>query len=468
MHDLHAPVGSAATDLTIGYVGGGSRGWARSLMTDLALTPDLGGEVRLYDIDHEAAQRNAELGARVDAHSDAESDWSYVAVDSMDAALDGADVVVCSTQDDPDETMAYDLDLPAEYGIHQTVGDTVGPGGCLRAMRAIPQYREVAATVREQCPDAWVLNFTNPMTVCTRTLYEEYPAINAMGICHEVYGTQHDLASLAAERWGVDADSDEVSVDVSGVNHFTWLTGARWNGRDLFELLEAELESRKPLPNGTVGDLDDASYFVDGNQIAFDLYDRFGAFPAAGDRHLAEFVPWYLDVDDPREVQRWGIRVTPSEYRTGAWPDGDRRREELLAGEEELDLSRSGEEAVDIVRALVGLAPLKTNLNLPNRGQAPDLPEGAVVETNVLLTAGEATPLVAGRLPDQVRRMVETHVENQETLVAAGFAGDVDVAYRAFLNDPLVGIGPERARSLFADLVAAERPYLEAWDLDAP
>jgi alpha-galactosidase len=91
-----------------------------------------------------------------------------------------------------------------------------------------------------------------------------------------------------------------------------------------------------------------------------------------------------------------------------------------------------------------------------------------VVETNVLLTAGEATPLVAGRLPDQVRRMVETHVENQETLVAAGFAGDVDVAYRAFLNDPLVGIGPERARSLFADLVAAERPYLEAWDLDAP
>jgi len=466
MHDLHASVGSAPTDLTIGYVGGGSRGWARSLMTDLALTPDLGGEVRLYDVDREAAERNAELGGLIDDHPDAESDWRYTAVDSLEAAFAGADVVVCSTQDDPDETMAYDLELPAEYGIHQTVGDTVGPGGCLRAMRAIPQYREVAAAVHEHCPDAWVLNFTNPMTVCTRTLYEEYPGINALGICHEVYGTQGHLAGLVEAHWGTDADRDEVSVDVSGVNHFTWLTDARWNGRDLFPLLEAELSERKPLPGGTVGGLADASYFVDSDMIAYDLYDRFGAFPAAGDRHLAEFVPWYLDVDAPEEVQRWGIRVTPAEYRTGVWPEGDDRRAAILDGEEEVDLSRSGEEAVDIVRALAGLEPLKTNLNLPNRGQAPGLPEGAVVETNVLLTADEATPLTAGRLPDQVARMVRTHVANQETLVAAGFDGDVDRAYRAFLNDPLVGIDPERARALFADLVDAQRPYLSEWDLD--
>ena len=466
MHDLHTADGSGPRELTIGYVGGGSRGWARSLMTDLALTPDLTGEVRLYDIDHEAARRNAELGTTIDDHPDAESDWSYRAVDSLAAAFSGADAVVCSTQDAPGETMVYDLELPAEYGIHQTVGDTVGPGGCLRAMRAVPQYREIAAAVREHCPAAWVLNFTNPMTVCTRALYEEYPGINAIGICHEVYGTQGHLAELAGRRWGVDADRDEVSVDVTGINHFTWLTAARWDGRDLFPLLEAELADRRPLPDGTVGDLDDASYFVDNEMVAYDLFDRFGAFPAAGDRHLAEFVPRYLDVDASEAVQRWGIRVTPAEYRTGVWPEGDERREAILDGEVDLDLSRSGEEAVDVLRALAGLEPLKTNLDLPNDGQAPDLRDGAVVETNVLLTADEATPLTAGRLPAQVRRMVDTHVTNQETLVAAGFEGDVDRAYRAFVNDPLVGIDPERARALFAALVDVQRPYLTDWDLD--
>ncbi|MFB6228648.1 MAG: glycoside hydrolase family 4 [Halobacteriales archaeon] len=451
-------------DVRIAVVGGGSRNWATTLVGDLALAGDMSGTVRLYDVDLESAQANVRLGEQVQSRDDTRGEWSYEAVETMAAALDGADVVVCSTQDPPAKTFKHDLELPAEYGIVQTVGDTVGPGGTFRAMRAIPQYREIAATVRECCPDAWVINYTNPMTVCTRTLYEEFPEINALGVCHEVYHVQSYLADLADKHLGVEATGEEVDIDVTGINHFTWLTGARVGGRDLTPAIEAEMSEREPIPGGfEPGDLDEMSVYGGHNLVSFDLYRRFGAYPAAGDRHLAEFVPWYLDVENPEALHHWGIKITPSDYRVDHWPRGEKRRRAYLEGEETVDLGGSGEEMVDIVRALLGGETLETNVNLPNEGQAPGLPEGAVVETNALLTGDAVSPRVGGRLPRQVASLIETHVHNQETLVEAGFAGDLDLAYRAFLNDPLVTIDPRSARDLFADLVEAERPYLEDW-----
>ena len=469
MHELR-PTGDgpqSTDDLVVGYVGGGSGGWAPTLMNDLAQCPDLGGEVRLYDLDRDRAARNAEFGNRIQERDDAVGNWEYTAVDDLVAALDGADFVVLSTQDPPHETMVHDLDLPREYGIYQTVGDTVGPGGTMRAMRAVPQYREIAAAVRERCPDAWVINYTNPMTVCTRTLYEEYPDINAVGLCHEVFHVQGFFADLVAEHTEHERPPrEEVDLDVTGINHFTWVTGARWRGRDLTDLLDAELAARKPLPNFEPGDMADESWFVDNQQVALDLYDTYGLLPAAGDRHLAEFVPWYLDVADPEEVHRWGIKLTTSDYRVNRWPEDDARIDAYLDGEETFEFHESGEEAVDIMLALCGLAPMETNVNVPNVGQAPDLPDGAVVETNALLTGDALTPMHGGRLPEEVRSLVARHVSNQETLVAAGFDGDVDRAFRAFLDDPLVSFDREEAADLFRDLVAAERDYLRDWDLD--
>ncbi|MEF8851361.1 MAG: glycoside hydrolase family 4 [Haloarculaceae archaeon] len=469
MYSLDADRPTDPETATVAVVGGGSRNWGRVLANDLARTGDLAGTVRLYDVDPESARRNVELGERFLDHPDAVGDWTYEAVDSLAAALSGADFVVCSTQDPPGETFVHDLEIPAEYGIQQTVGDTVGPGGAFRALRAIPQYREVAAAVREHCPDAWVLNYTNPMTVCTRTLSEEYPEINAIGLCHEVYHTQGWLADLVERHLGVERpDSDAIDLDVTGVNHFTWVDRARWNGHDLLELVDAELAERDPGERFAAGDnrVADASVFVDNNEVTLDLYDRFGVLPAAGDRHLVEFVPWYLAVDERPAINRWGIRFTPAEYRADHWDRGRREREALLSGEQAVELEESGEKLVDIMRALAGLGPLKTNVNTVNRGQAPDLPKGAVVETNALVTGDTVTPLTASPLPETVRTHVDRHVSNQETLVEAGFAGDLDLAFEAFCNDPLVTLDPHDARDLFADLVAAERPYLTDYDLD--
>ena len=455
-----------ASALTIAVVGSGSPQWAPKLMNDLALWEDSAGEVRLYDLDHDSAAENARLGALVQEQDEAVGDWHYEATDSLVGALDGADVVVCSTQDPPEETMVHDLEVPAEYGVYQTVGDTVGPGGTFRAMRAIPQYREIAAAIRENAPDAWVLNYTNPMSVCTRTLFEEYPDINALGLCHEVYNAKNYLASIVRKHLGVEAEDADIEVNVKGINHFTWVDEVRYQGRDLTDVLDAELAVLEPLGECDPEALADASHNVDNQQITFHLYRRFGVLPAAGDRHLAEFVPWYLNVDDPAAIRHWGIRRTSSEYRLDHWPEGEARRRAYLDGTEPFEFEDTGEKLVDVIRALAGEEPLTLNANLPNRGQIPDLPTGAIVEANARLAADSCTPLAAGSLPRQVRSRVSTHVANQETLVEAGFAGDLDRAYRAFLADPLMTLPASNARALFADMVAAERDYLDAWDLD--
>jgi alpha-galactosidase len=454
-------------DLTIGYVGGGSRGWARTMMNDLAQQSTLHGEVRLYDVDHESAQQNADIGALIQSQDGAESEWTYTAVESLGEALSGADVVVLSTQDPPAETMAKDLEIPQEYGVYQTVGDTVGPGGAFRAMRAIPQYREIAAGVREHCPDAWVLNYTNPMTLCTRTLYAEYPDINAMGLCHEVYHAKDYIAGLAEEHFDVEGlDRHDISVNVKGVNHFTWIDAATWDGRDLWPVLEAERDSRRPFPNYEPGDMAEEGFYVDNNEIAHHLFDTFGLFPVAGDRHLAEFVPWYLDIDRPEDVHQWGVRLTPSEHRIESWPEGNAERQALLSGEESFAFEESGEELVDVLRALTGETAMTLNLNLPNEGQVANLPDDAVVETNARITQDEVRPIAAGELPGQVGTLVGRHVSNQETLLEAGMTGDLDLAFQAFVNDPLVSIPATDARAMFTDLVEAERSYLEDhWDL---
>lgn len=452
--------------IKIGYLGGGSRGWAHKLINDLAQCETLNGEVTLYDLNYDDAERNAQFGNWVQSLDGAVGDWTYEATDQREQALENADFVFLSTQDPPDDTMRYDLELPEEYGIYQPVGDTTGPGGIVRGMRTIPTYREFARAIRQHCPDAWVINYTNPMTLCTRTLYEEFPEIKVMGCCHEVFNTQHKLASLVSEYYDTEEPArDEIEINVKGVNHFTWIDEARWRGRDILELVDRYIEETD-LPQYDPGDLASDSYYNDDFLITFELYRRFGVLPAAGDRHLAEFVPWFLAVDEPEEVHQWGIRLTPVEFRVDKWETGHDKFERQMNGEEEFEFYDTGEETIAILRALVGQEDLKTNLNLPNHGQMPMLPDDAVVETNALLTEDNITPLQAGTLPKGVQNLVSTQVLNQETLLDAGFAGDPDLAFQAFLNDPLVNLQTDEARNLFAEMVDATRDHLDGWDFD--
>jgi alpha-galactosidase len=460
-------------DVKIGYIGGGSRLWARNLTKELALDETMSGEVVLYDTDHESAQRNEEFGNWVQDREDAVGDWTYRAVESREEALTDADFVILSTQYPPTESMKYDLEIPQEYGIHQAVAITSGPGGIMRAMRTIPVYRDIAAAVREHCPDAWVLNYTNPVTYVTRTLYEEYPDINALGLCHEVFHAQELLAEIVEDQFDVPKPSrDEIEVNVQGVNHFTWVDEASWNGHELLPVVEQYMEKDGVVREYTQSELEDTSHsmhpgFQDNNQVTYELFKRFGVLPAAGDRHLVEFATWFLQEDMPEDLNRWGVLRTPSSYRLARWDDEADTVQQFMDGEKEFDLSETGEVITELMEALAGLSDMRTHVNLPNNGQMVDAPEDAVVETNAVVTQNNVRPIVSGSLPRPVQTQVTQQINNQETIIEAAFDGyDVDYAFQGFLNDPQVKtLQTETARDLFAEMCNALQPLLDDWNL---
>ncbi|MFC4551149.1 MULTISPECIES: glycoside hydrolase family 4 [Halorussus] len=455
--------------MTITYIGGGSREWAPKLVQDLALS-DLDGEVRLYDADVESAERNAEFGNWVHKEHEDASDWTYEAVEDLDEALDGADAVILSTQYDPAETFVHDLDIPKEYGIYGAVAATIGPGGIFRAMRTIPLYRKFAAAIRENCPDAWVFNFTNPVHFVTRALYDEYPGINAVGLCHEVIWTRHELAALANEHLGMDATYEDVTVNVKGINHFTWVDEARCNGVDLWPVLEDRKDSEEAHRTFTSADLEDQSPFSDNRQVKWELLRKFGLLPAAGERHIVEYATWFL-VGGKEGLNRWGVKRTPSEFRAKHWTPQESEQttdvEAWMNGEREFELRSSHEVFDEMLEALAGGEEFVANVNVPNVGQVAGVEEGAVVETNAVVRAGEIRPVTAGGFPRPVESLVNEHVNTIETVIEAARDGDLDAAFEGFLIDPQVRtLQTEDARDMFAELVAAESEYLEDWDIE--
>ena len=159
-------------NVQIAYIGGGSRAWAHNLMNDLALDGEIAGTVRLYDIDFEGAKINEKIGNTLSAREDVLGKWQYKAYENIGEALTGADFVVISILPGTFDEMDSDVHHPEKYGIYQPVGDTTGPGGIVRALRCLPMFKDIALAVKEYCPDAWVINFTNPMSACVKTLYK--------------------------------------------------------------------------------------------------------------------------------------------------------------------------------------------------------------------------------------------------------------------------------------------------------
>ena len=443
-------------EIKIAYIGGGSRNWARHIMTDLALCEHLGGEIALYDIDHQAALANVERGTAIFGHPDAKTAFQVRACHAPAEALAGADFVILSILPGPMWMMANDIDIPAKYGIVQTVGDTTGPGGISRALRTVPIYLDYAHQIVEHCPDAWVINYTNPMTLCTAAFYAAEPEIKAFGCCHEVFGTQEWLARLVEETLDVPRPArHEIKTDIAGVNHFTFATAARWNGIDLFPILDRHI-----CQDGFWDDLTEYArhlaahghWFRCQARIALDFYRRFGALGAAGDRHLAEFVPWYLVSE--ADLHRYGVILTPSSYRLGTWKppagtvlDPPRR--------DDGHLHHSGEEGVEQMLALLGVRTLDTNVNLPNAGQIADLPLGAIVETNAQFRKDSLSPVVPKPLPAGLLTLMRRTVGVQQLTLQAAIDKDVDLAFQAVLNDPLCRIPVDRAWAMFTELLSA-------------
>lgn len=458
-------VGKNVEDLNIAYIGGGSRGWAWGLMTDLAKDGQISGTVKLYDIDKQAAIDNEIIGNKLNSRKETVSRWTYKATDTVKEALVGADFVIISILPGSFDEMESDVHTPEEYGIYQSVGDTVGPGGLVRALRTIPMYVDIANAIKEYCPKAWVINYTNPMTLCVRTLYEVFPEIKAFGCCHEVFGTQKVLAKALKNIKGIEAARQDIKVNVLGINHFTWLDKATYNGEDLFPVYKEFVDKYYEDGYDEGGDknwMNDK--FTSKERVKFDLFKRYGIIAAAGDRHLAEFCPpWYLK--NPETVNEWRFGLTTVAWRKHDLKERLTKSKAMVNGEKEFEFKETGEEGVILMKALLGLGDFVTNVNSPNKGQVAGIKLGAVVETNAVFTKDEIKPVVAGQLPDEVFSLVNRHVINQETTLKAALKKDKELAFRAFANDPLMTASINDARKLFDKMLQNTKKYLPGWNL---
>ena len=456
-------INGKANGVRIAYIGGGSRGWARYLMSDLLLGDKMSGTVALYDIDVEAAKDNAVIGAMMNQLPDKKSDWKFVVAESLKEALTGADFVAISILPGTFDEMEVDVHLPEKYGIYQSVGDSVGPGGIVRALRTVPMFKTIAEAIRDYSPNAWVVNYTNPMTVCTRTLYEVFPEIKAFGCCHEVFGTQELIANIYNTKTGGCATRQEIEINLYGVNHFTWVNEARYKGEDLMPMMRQYAEEN---PDGdsfkTLNWMNKA--FQSNSAIKLDLFKRYGVLAAAGDRHLCEFVPsdWYMK--DAETAEKWKYKLTGVAWRKEDKKAKVQETKELAAGKKPVSLQASGEEGVNQMAALLGLGSYVTNVNIPNYGQIPNLPLGAVVETNAYFSGDSVRPLYAGAIPEDINHLVVRHVYNQELVVKGALAGDYEAVFKAFINDPQMKLSLEDARRLYDEMLYETRAYLPYYE----
>lgn len=447
--------------LKIAYIGGGSRLWARNLMIDLALCPDLTGEVALYDIDMDSARLNEQLGNWMQNQQGVVSRWQYLAVTTLQDALKNADFVIISIQPGPLELMAEEIALAEKYGRFFPVGDTAGAPGLIRGLRSVPIYEYFAKTIATVCPKAWVINYTNPMTICTRTLTRVAPELKVFGCCHEVFGTQALLARITGKYLNIEPPSrEEIQVNVLGINHFTWIDRAMYQGHNLFDILRNHLDQPGTLRDYSQAEVEGWNdWFHSAEQVKFTLFQRFGILAAAGDRHLVEFLPGFIQSSET--LFKWGVIRTPVSWRIERWTTAPQKTCDLINGITPFVLQRSGEEGINMLRALLGLGDLVTNVNLENIGQISNAPLHAVVETNAHFSRSNIQPLAAGALPAGIEPLINRHISNQEMIIEAALTKNMDLAFQAFYNDPSNSLSIDTSWEFFNKLLKVNQKYLQ-------
>jgi alpha-galactosidase len=444
--------------MQITIVGGGSYQWTPELLADLLGTPSLRGvHVVLEDIDPEPLPKMEALALRL---NDALGAGASVATTTdQRRALDGADFVIVTISTGGFASMAVDLDVPARHGIRQSVGDSVGPGGVNRALRNIPVLVGVARDMEEVCADAWLVNITNPMTTLTRAICRE-TSIRTVGLCHEVGNWCLDLAIAL----GMPAEA--IRPTVVGVNHFPVVTSLDVDGQDGFGILRAMVDEAgglgalAPYPGRPEADAFSKLDVARRHLLKLTLLDRWGAVPAAGDRHLAEFVPWVLTEDSG-----WGaafnIECTTIADRERHQDGYVRDVDAWLSGGKDLQTWQSGELPAPVIDSLVTGTRREVPVNIPNTGQCPDLPAGAVVESICVVDADGVRGRDDARAPQPYTELIRRHVAVQELTVEAALTGDRELAGAAFALDPLAGRGDlHQTDAMVEELLAGTARWL--------
>lgn len=427
------------TTTKIAFIGAGSVVFTQGLLADLFAFEELKGGVHiaLHDIDAErlataeGAARHiaAHLGAapRITAHADRRS------------ALDGAHFVINIVQVGMRDSTRTDFEIPARYGVRQTIGDTLGVGGVFRALRTFPLLKSLGEDIAELCPDAWLLNYTNPMAMNVQYLSQATGLSRVVGLCHSVYWTMRDLSEL------VDVPYEEVNYLAAGVNHQAWVLRFEHQGESVYPKLDALIEQDAQLRR----------------RVRIDMYRRLGRYPTETSEHSSEYVPWYLH--HASEVER--LRLPVGAY-LGIVDDNvaqyEKTREALLAGDP-LDVAGTMEYAPQVVHSIVTGTPRTIYGNVPNRGLIANLPTGGTVEVPCLVDASGVQPTAVGALPPQCAALNRTYLSMNDLVVRAALEDDPRHIRHALMTDPATAaaLPVERIWQLCDDMVRAHSDLLQ-------
>jgi alpha-galactosidase len=356
-------------------------------------------------------------------------------------ALDGADYVITTIRvgDDP----AIDQDIPFRYGVNQRIADTVGPGGVFKALRTVPVLLDICDDMEDLCPDAWLLQYTNPMAICCWSIAEA-TTISAVGLCHSVQGTTEQLADY------IGAPREGVSAWAAGINHMAWFLRFERDGEDAYPALWEALEDPDTYAKDTV---------------RFEVMRRFGFFVSESTGHMSEYVPYFRT--RPEVMERFGLSSDePALHRLD--DRGDRHFKQIrgdVEGAAPLTAERSVEYASRIMDALEGGEPTVINGNVPNEGLIPNLAEGACVEVPCMVDRLGIHPMSVGELPPQLAALNRSNIAVQELAVRAVLDGDREAARHAVMLDPLTAaaIPLDRIDDMFDEMWAAHGDQLAAY-----
>ena len=431
----------------IAFIGAGSLGFTRGLVRDILTFPLLkDATLALMDIDAErlefsqkAVQRIVDLGnypAKVEATMDRVE------------ALKGADAVLCTILAGGTDVWRYDIEIPKKYGVDTNVGDTRGPSGIFRALRTIPVMVSIAKDMERYCPDAVLLNYTNPMAMLCRAMGRE-SSIQLTGLCHSVQGTAMMLA-----RW-IGAPADEITYTCAGINHQAWYTKYEWNGKDAYPLIRKAITENPEIYNEEI--------------VRNEMFLHLDYYVTESSGHNSEYNWWFRKRPDLIEKYcTHGTGWNPGVYayilkeyenKEDTWKDEAKK---WFAEDTPISLERGHEYAASIINAFQGGETFSFNGNVPNTSLITNLPEDACVEVPVYVDKGGLHPVHVGPLPPQCAMLTHLSAMVEEMAVEAALTGNPRLVFQAIAHDPLTAavLSLAEIKEMVNEMLQQNRDYL--------
>jgi len=429
----------------ITFMGAGSTIFAKNVLGDVMLTPALQyAHIALYDIDHVRLKESETILKNINKNSNEDRATIVAYTDRREALRDANYVVNAIQVGGYEPSTVVDFEIPKKYGLRQTIADTIGIGGIFRSLRTIPVMMEFAKDMEEVCPDAWLLNYTNPMAVLTGAMLRG-TNIKTVGLCHSVQVCADYLLR------GLEMSNESVQWKIAGINHMAWLLEITQDGKDIYP----EIKEKAAIREGKHDDM-----------VRYEIMNQFGYYVTESSEHNAEYMPYFIKSKYPELIDRYNIPLDEYPRRCIQQIEDWKTLGAKLVKSHDIEHKRTTEYASYIMEAIETDVPYKIGGNVLNNGLITNLPNDAVVEVPCLVDGSGVTPCYIGDLPQQLAALNRTNINTQLLTIEAALTNKKEYIYQAAMLDPHTSseLSMDDIRSLCDDLIEAHGEWLPKFE----